>query len=112
MKAVKGNTPGRLAFLTGMRMRLAYFCIAVLTLALGTGMSIAQSGGGGASDTPFGKPTADVRNPGDRIDALRAARPYGYPDQTRSVVLHAPLCHTDPWASVQYQPEPHHLSPG
>ena len=86
MRAVKRSTPGRLAFLTGMRMRLAYFLIAVMALSVGTGLGIAQSGGG-ASDTPFGKPTAELRNPGDRINAIRFARPYGYADQTRSEVL-------------------------
>ena len=54
-------------------------------MGIGSAIGLAQSNG--ASVNPFGKPSADLRNPGDNITAVRAARPYGYADQTRSEVL-------------------------
>ncbi|GLW09448.1 gamma-glutamyltransferase [Microtetraspora sp. NBRC 13810] len=55
----------------------------LLTAGPGTGLAQRQA----ASATPFGKPAADVPNPGVNNRAVRAARPVGYQDQTRSEVL-------------------------
>jgi gamma-glutamyltranspeptidase/glutathione hydrolase len=70
-----------------VRSRRKLLCAfsAALVVAAGSAVSLAQSGGG--SDTPFGKPSAEVPNPGSNITAVPAARPQGYIDQTRSEVL-------------------------
>jgi gamma-glutamyltranspeptidase/glutathione hydrolase len=85
MKALTQLAARGFAFLGKTRVRLLSFCIAVLALSVGSGLTLAQSDGGSAN--PFGKPSAELPNPGDNIDAVRAARPYGYADQTRSEVL-------------------------
>jgi gamma-glutamyltranspeptidase/glutathione hydrolase len=59
--------------------------LVVLVLGVGSAVGFAQSDL--ASKTPFGKPTADVPNPGANNTAIRATRPAGYKDQTRSEVL-------------------------
>lgn len=61
------------------------FGLALVALAIGSAVAVAQSGG--ASPNAFGKPTAEVPNPGDRVTAVRATRPQGYTEQTRSEVL-------------------------
>jgi gamma-glutamyltranspeptidase/glutathione hydrolase len=85
LKALLRKTAGGFAFLTRTRVRLLSFCIAMLALAGGSAVSLAQSNGG--SNNPFGKPSADLPNPGVNIDAVPAARPQGYINQTRSEVL-------------------------
>lgn len=85
MKAVDRKAASGLAFLTRTRRRLLSLCIALFALAAGAAVSVAQTDGG--SSNPFGKPSADNPNPGSNITAVRAARPQGYIDQTRSEVL-------------------------
>lgn len=85
LKAVKRKTADGYAFVTRTRRRLLTLCIALLALAVGSAVSVAQSNS--ASLNPFGKPSADLPNPGTNIDAVRVARPQGYIDQTRSEVL-------------------------
>ncbi len=61
------------------------FCLSLLALTVGSALAVAQSGSG--SPNAFGRPTADVPNPGSNVQALRATRPQGYTEQTRSEVL-------------------------
>ncbi len=86
MKAFTRKTVGGLLWLVKSRLRLTFAVVSVLIVGAGSAVSLAQSGGG-ASANPFGKPTADVPQPGNNIDAVRATRPVGYADQTRSEVL-------------------------
>ena len=85
MNAFVRRTAGGLGRLVKSRVRLSLAFCAALLVGAGSAISLAQSDG--ASGTPFGKPTAELRNPGDTNTAVRAARPYGYADQTRSEVL-------------------------
>ncbi len=85
MKAYARRTADGFSRLVSSRVGLLFALCAALLVGVGSAISLAQSDE--ASDTPFGKPTADLRNPGDAITAVRAARPYGYADQTRSEVL-------------------------
>ncbi|MCT2584596.1 gamma-glutamyltransferase [Actinophytocola gossypii] len=64
-------------------MSLAVLSVALLALVPGVGLAQPQPG----SDHPFGKPSAEVPNPGELNEAVRASRPVGYRDQTRSEVL-------------------------
>ena len=61
--------------------------LAVGALGVGSVVAVAQSGSGGASPNAFGKPTASVPNPGSNVTAVRATRPQGYAEQSRSEVL-------------------------
>ena len=85
MSAFTRATTGGLRRLAKTRVRLLLAFSAALLLGGGAALGLAQSDG--ASSNPFGKPTADLRNPGDNNTAIRATRPYGYADQTRSEVL-------------------------
>ncbi len=59
--------------------------LVALALTIGSAVAVAQAPPG--SLTPFGKPSADVPNPGSNVTAVRASRPQGYPEQSRSEVL-------------------------
>ena len=66
------------AFLTRTRVRLLSFCIAVLALSVGSGLTLAQTGGG--SSNPFGsrRPSFRTRRQHRRRKggaALRLRRP-------------------------------------
>jgi gamma-glutamyltranspeptidase / glutathione hydrolase len=65
------------------RLFLAVLSVALIGVVPGVGLAQPQPG----SANPFGKPSAEVPNPGVDNEAVRAARPVGYPDQTRSEVL-------------------------
>ena len=68
------------------RRRSALALISVVAVGAGAGVGLAQSDS--ASDTPFGKPTAEVPNPGANITAVPGTRSVGgYKDQTRSEVV-------------------------
>ena len=85
MKAFARKTAGGLRWLVRSRDRLLCAFCAALVVGVGSAVSLAQSDG--ASGNPFGKPSAAVPNPGSNNTAVRAARPQGYIDQTRSEVL-------------------------
>jgi gamma-glutamyltranspeptidase/glutathione hydrolase len=85
LKTVKRKAAGGFAFVTRTRQRVLSFCLAVLALSIGSAVAVAQSGS--ASPNAFGKPTADVPNPGNNVTAVRATRPQGYAEQSRSEVL-------------------------
>jgi gamma-glutamyltranspeptidase / glutathione hydrolase len=69
----------------GRRIRLGLGA-AVVAAALGSTLSLAQSGSG--PDTPFGEPTAANPNPGAGITAVRGDRSDGqWSEQTRSEVV-------------------------
>jgi gamma-glutamyltranspeptidase/glutathione hydrolase len=57
--------------------------VVLLSASPGTGLAQPLPG----SQTPFGKPNAQVPNPGVNNNAVPATRPVGYLDQTRSEVL-------------------------
>ncbi|MGH3384395.1 MAG: gamma-glutamyltransferase family protein [Nocardioidaceae bacterium] len=71
--------------LTKSRGRLLLAVVVVSMLGVGPAVGLTPSDL--ASDTPFGKPTAEVPNPGVNNEGVRATRPVGYQDQTRSEVL-------------------------
>lgn len=73
------------AFVTRTRRRMLSTCVALLALVIGSAVAVAQSGS--ASPNAFGRPTADVPNPGVNVTAVRASRPQGYAEQSRSEVL-------------------------
>lgn len=68
-----------------VRGRLLLAVPIVLVVGVGSAVGFAQSDL--ASDTPFGKPTAEKPNPAVDNTGVRATRPVGYKDQTRSEVL-------------------------
>lgn len=85
MKTVKRRTARGFAFVTRTRRRILSASLALLALAIGSAVAVAQSGS--ASPNAFGRPTADVPNPGANVTAVRASRPQGYAEQSRSEVL-------------------------
>ena len=85
MKTIRREARGAFAFVTGTRRRRLSFCLTLLVLSIGSVAAVAQSGSG--SPNAFGKPTADLPNPGDKVTAVRASRPQGYTEQSRSEVL-------------------------
>jgi gamma-glutamyltranspeptidase/glutathione hydrolase len=66
-----------------LRQRLRLAGLAGLAL----GFSLGAAPGLGQSPHPFGKPAGDVEFPSGNVDPVRATRPVGWKDQTRSEVL-------------------------
>ncbi len=64
--------------------RIAAVVAGVVVLA---GGAVAVAADIGVSPTPFGTPSAEVTDPGQRIDAVRGDRLWAWPDQSRSEVL-------------------------
>jgi gamma-glutamyltranspeptidase/glutathione hydrolase len=85
VKTLRRKAAAGFVSLTKSGGRLLPAVLVMSVLGVGSAVGLAQSDL--ASDTPFGKPTAEVPNPGVDNTAIRATRPVGYKDQTRSEVL-------------------------
>jgi gamma-glutamyltranspeptidase / glutathione hydrolase len=85
LKSIKQQTAGRLGLLTRTRRRALSVCLGIMAVGIGVAVALAQ--GPSASPNAFGKPSAEVPNPGSNVTALRATRPQGYTEQSRSEVL-------------------------
>ena len=85
VESVRRRTARGFAVVTATRRRVLAFCLALVALTVGSAVAVAQSGP--ASPNAFGRPTAGVPNPGVNVTAVRASRPQGYAEQSRSEVL-------------------------
>jgi len=75
----RGDGRGRI----GRRGRFALAAGSTLLI----GVTVAMAEGWDVSPTPFGTPTAEVTDPGQKIDAVRGDRMWAWTEQTRSEVL-------------------------
>src|SRR3712207_2638115 len=82
---MRGKARAALMFATRTPRRMLSLSLALLALGLGSAAAIGQSTP--ASRNAFGKPTAGTPIPGAGLTAVRATRPQGYTEQSRSEVL-------------------------